>query len=122
MRDRWWVGGWLLLAASVGALGQGETKKSKTSGACSPVVTGAQSLVTIRCSGISEAKANQMIALMNKMLAERLDLSDVNKKLDELGTEMTNVGSALNPMAGAPMDVVKLYEEGQELAQKVQSL
>ncbi|WP_047489856.1 hypothetical protein [Terriglobus sp. TAA 43] len=118
MKGHWWVGV-ALLAASAGALGQGQTK---TSGACSPVVTGAQSIVTIRCAGMSEAKANQLIALMNKILAERLDLSDVNKKLDDLSAQMTDVGSALNPMAGAPIDVVKLYEEGQDLAQKVQSL
>lgn len=112
----------LLCVIPIFARAQGPVSAAAPGKCSSAIAAGNNNQVTIRCSGMSEAKANQLIALMNKVLAERLDLSDVNKKLDELGAQMTDVGSALNPMAGAPMDVVKLYEEGQELAQKVQSL
>lgn len=52
--------------------------------AAQPLIGGDPNTVTIACSGINEAFANQLADLMNRMLRERLDPQTVNAKLDEV--------------------------------------
>ncbi|WP_446743289.1 hypothetical protein [Silvibacterium acidisoli] len=77
------------------------TSTAHTTGTCSPAIAGSNNQVSISCTGMSAAKANQMIALMNKILAEKMDLSQVNSKLDEIHEQLGSVGAALNPFAMA---------------------
>jgi hypothetical protein len=49
-----------------------------------PLFGGDQNTVTIACSGVSEAFANQLAELMTRILRDRLDPQMVNAKLDEV--------------------------------------
>src|SRR5207248_8651172 len=52
--------------------------------AAQPLFGGDAANVTISCSGINEAFANQLAALMSRILRDRLDPQMVNAKLDEV--------------------------------------
>lgn len=104
------LGVWIFLASASSAVCQ-TTSTAHTTGTCSPAIAGNNNQVSISCTGMSAAKANQMIALMNKILAERLDLSQVNSKLDEIHEELGSVDAALNPFARAtPEEQANLKE------------
>jgi hypothetical protein len=57
---------------------------NKTSGACSPIVGTNQGTVTIECSGLSQEVSEQIIQILNKILASQVDQQAVLKQLNEL--------------------------------------
>jgi hypothetical protein len=59
------------------------TGKAETSGFCSPAVTGNNNTFTINC-GISKEQGQKIIAILNKILADKLDTDVVMAKLDEI--------------------------------------
>ncbi len=61
-----------------------QTGAAKTSGPCSPAVTGNNNQFTIRCDGVTKAEGDKILAVMNKILANQLDAGTVLKKLDEI--------------------------------------
>jgi hypothetical protein len=88
----------------------------KTYGSCNPVVAGGSvNQITIRCTGVSTAKADKMIELMNRILEQHLDLDQVSSKLDQLNTEMRSLNEALNPLSGAPQAAKDFLNETQNL-------
>jgi hypothetical protein len=97
------------------------TNNVRNTGTCNPVITGGSATVTIHCSGLSNEKATQMVELMNRILSQHLDLGEVNSKLDDLGSKVNDINTTLNPLSGAPIEVVKLYEEAQRLTPKCQN-
>lgn len=56
----------------------------KTSGPCSPIATNNHGSITINCPGVSQEQSEQVAAIMNKVLAEKLDFKAVMDKLDEI--------------------------------------
>ncbi|WP_128912472.1 hypothetical protein [Granulicella sibirica] len=56
------------------------------------------------------------MVLMNRILAERLDLSEVNGKLDQLHEDIGGLNAALHPMANLPQPVLALLNQGDVLA------
>ena len=112
----------LAIASIIAAHAQAPTTNNvRNTGTCNPVITGGSASVTIHCSGLSNEKATQMVELMNRILAQHLDLSEVNSKLDDLGSQVNEINTTLNPLAGAPIEVIKLYEEAQRLTPKCQN-
>lgn len=112
----------LTLSASVSAQTDSSQKvmKSSTGGSCSPIVNGGSSQITINCNGLSAAKAGQLVTLMNRILAERLDLSEVNTKLDQLQSALGDINdtmtNAMDPFAKAPPAMVALLKQGELLS------
>jgi hypothetical protein len=102
-----------LLAPSL--LGQSSPGTVRTSGTCNPVVTGTTGAITIQCVGISGRKADEMIVLMNKLLAEHLDLKEVTTKLDSIGAELKDLNETVNPLATMPPEILKLFADSQSL-------
>jgi hypothetical protein len=74
----------LLLLVPVGCLPQTNTGKAETRGSCSPANTGNVGQITINCSGMSKEQAQKMVEIMNKILANQLDPTQVMSKLDEI--------------------------------------
>lgn len=62
--------------------------EAKTSGACSPAVTGNNNQFTINCSGISQAQGQQLLSILNRILSQQLDPKAVMDKLDEIEKEV----------------------------------
>ena len=126
MRRTWLLPDLLLflLSSPLWAQNDGAQKdiRASTTGTCSPVVTGTSSQVTINCNGLSAAKANQLVVLMNRILAERLDLSEVNTKLDQLQSDIGGLNAALRPLANAPAPVVALLKQAEVLVTQCTNL
>jgi hypothetical protein len=59
------------------------TGRADTKGTCSPANTGSNNTFTITC-GIGKEQGNQMLKILNKILANQLDPDAVMKKLDEI--------------------------------------
>ncbi len=59
------------------------TGNAKTEATCSAANTGNQNHFTINC-GIGKQQGQQMIAILNKVLANQLDPTAVMAKLDEI--------------------------------------
>jgi hypothetical protein len=78
---------------------------AKTTGNCSPVIAGSTNRVTINCSGLSQAKATELVDLMNRILAEHMDLSEVNSRLDQLHGDLSALRTSVDPLANAPAQV-----------------
>jgi hypothetical protein len=74
----------LFLLVPVGCLPQTNTGKAETRGSCSPANTGNVGQITINCSGMSKAQAQKMVEILNKILANQLDPTQVMSKLDEI--------------------------------------
>ena len=74
----------LLLLVPVGCLPQTNTGKAETRGSCSPANTGNVGQITINCSGMSKEQAQKMVEILNKILANQLDPTQVMSKLDEI--------------------------------------
>jgi hypothetical protein len=62
---------------------QSQPPSVQTKGACSPVATGDNNTFTINC-GIGKAQGDQMLKILNKILANQLDTDAVMAKLDEI--------------------------------------
>jgi hypothetical protein len=73
----------VLLFCSAIAQSQSSTGPATTKGACSPANTGNNNTFVIRC-GIDKAQGEQLLAIMNKILANQLNLDEVMAKLDEI--------------------------------------
>ena len=65
-----------------------KTVEAKTSGACSPAVTGNSNHFTINCSGISRTQGQQLLSILNRILSQQLDPKAVMDKLDEIENEV----------------------------------
>jgi len=74
----------LFTIVSVSCLGQGATTgRAETTGPCSPAVSGNRNTFDIRCSVNSE-QGKQILEILNKILKNQMDLTQVNEKLDEI--------------------------------------
>lgn len=62
---------------------QSTTGTATTKGACSPANTGNDNTFVINC-GIDKGQGAELIAIMNKILANQLNSADVMAKLDEI--------------------------------------
>lgn len=105
----------LLIPVLVHVAGAQTGSRTTTNAACSPIVTGGSSQITINCNGLSPAKATELVSLMNRILAERLDLSVVNTKLDQLHTDIGGLNATLNPFQNAPAPVLALLKQSDVL-------
>jgi hypothetical protein len=61
-----------------------KTGDAKTSGSCSPAVTGNHNQFTIKCQGLSQEQGKKMLEILNKILANQIDPKTVDAKLDEI--------------------------------------
>lgn len=59
------------------------TGQAQTKGPCSPAVSGHSNTFVIKC-GIDKAQGREMLAIINKILANELDPNAVMAKLDEI--------------------------------------
>jgi hypothetical protein len=60
------------------------TGKANTTGPCSPAVTGNNNQFSITCQGIGKEQGQQMLDILNRILANQLDPKAVMAKLDEI--------------------------------------
>jgi hypothetical protein len=74
----------LVLLVPVAALADDAPAPANCAFSAQPLFGGDPNSVTIACSGIDEAIANQLAALMTRILHDRLDPQMVNAKLDEV--------------------------------------
>jgi hypothetical protein len=72
-----------LLSFPAMAQSQSTTGPATTKGACSPANTGNDNTFVINC-GIDKGQGAELIAIMNKILANQLNPADVMAKLDEI--------------------------------------
>jgi hypothetical protein len=61
-----------------------QTGEAKTSGPCSPAVSGSNNQFSINCQGIGKEQGQKMLDILNKILANQLDPEAVMAKLDEI--------------------------------------
>lgn len=76
-----------LLLVSTTLLAQKPTGNAQAKGACNAPTTGNNNHIVIKCSGIGTKQGQQIIALLNKALAQpdsTAVLSQLNSKLDEI--------------------------------------
>ncbi len=73
----------LLLLFAVPCWSQATAGQAETSGTCSPAVSGSNNTFTISC-GIGKEQGQKMLAILNKILANRIDTDAVMTKLDEI--------------------------------------
>ena len=85
----------VLLTSTV--YGQIGANSSRTTGSCSPAVSGNNNEFRITCVGMGKAKGEQILAMLNTILRSQLDAKQVIAKLDELakiqGSSATTTGS-----------------------------
>jgi ABC-type transporter Mla subunit MlaD len=106
--------GFILLCATVGAQTQASHPSATTSGNCSPALNGNNNQVSITCTGISAQKANDLIKVMNQILARQLDLKQVNDQLAQLHSDVENLSGALNPLDAASPEQVDLWQKAEQ--------
>jgi hypothetical protein len=70
-----------LLASS--AIGQQSSGPATAKGSCSPASTGNSNTFTITC-GIGKEQGDELLKIVNKILANQKDLKDLEGKLDEI--------------------------------------
>lgn len=78
----------LFLAAASCFAQTNKTGDAKTSGTCSPAVTGNNNQFKITCDGISPEQGKQLLSIMNRILSQALDPKLVMDKLDEIENEV----------------------------------
>ena len=78
----------LFLAAASCFAQTNKTGAAKTSGTCSPAVTGNNNQFKITCDGISPEQGEQLLSIMNRILSQELDPKLVMDKLDEIENEI----------------------------------
>ncbi|HTB95736.1 MAG TPA: hypothetical protein VK716_01910 [Terracidiphilus sp.] len=89
---------------------------AKASGECNTAIAGGSgNKITISCSGISATQASKLTVLMNRILAEHMDLSEVTSKLDQISSEMNSLNKAINPLGEAPKSARDLLTDGDSL-------
>jgi hypothetical protein len=84
---------YLLLVLLVSAVCYGQptsTGLAKTTGECSPAVTGNKNTFTINCA-VDKEQGERMLAILNKILRNQLDPTAVMAKLDEIGKDVKNL-------------------------------
>jgi hypothetical protein len=75
----------LMLIVAVSCFAQTtQTGEAKTTGSCSPAVTGNNNQFSINCQGISKEQGQKMLVILNKILDNQLDPAAVMSKLDEI--------------------------------------
>jgi hypothetical protein len=79
-----WLLGFLLAFTVSPCRSQNTTGNAKTTGACSPAISGNNNQVSINCQGISKEQAEKMTSILNKILANQIDPAIVIAKLDEI--------------------------------------
>jgi len=98
-----------LILLPVLSWGQNKTGNADTAGNCSPAVTGNNNQITLTCTGLSKEKANEMVRLINTIMARQIDPKKVYAQLDDISGAVNNINdtlnSAVNPLANAPSDV-----------------
>jgi hypothetical protein len=92
----------VLLILMTGVAYAGQT--AKTTGQCSPIATNNKGTITINCPGMSEEQSEQILKILNKILAEKLDYNEVMNKLDEILYEVTSKISQLEYREIATLD------------------
>jgi hypothetical protein len=99
-----------LVSFSTVARSQSATGPATTKGACSPANTGNANTFVIHC-GIDKAQGVELIAIMNKILANQLNPVEVMAKLDEIlrnmhpprrlsGTQKSEIAACLRKKPG----------------------
>jgi hypothetical protein len=68
------------------------TGKADSAGPCSPAVSGNNNTFTINC-GISHKQGQQMLNILNKVLANQIDPEAVMAKLDEIQNDIRHIQS-----------------------------
>lgn len=105
----------VLLGAAL-ASGQAAGEKAQTSGSCSPAVVGTNNHITMTCGGISKAKADELVRLMNGILERQIDPQAVYGLLDKIQKELDTFRSAFaDPLAGTPPADIELLHHAQRL-------
>jgi len=61
-----------------------KTGEAETTGPCSPAVTGSYNQFTINCQGITKRQGEDFLRILNKILKNELDPSEVLKRLDDI--------------------------------------
>jgi hypothetical protein len=77
----------LLLLAVPGWSQSSTTTKNDTSGPCSPVTTGSNNNYKMECN-IGTEQGAKMLLILNKILKNQLDPTEVMAKLDEIGKDV----------------------------------
>ena len=65
------------------------TGAAKTSGPCSPAVSGINNRITIECEGITKEQADQLLELLNKVASKQLDPKQVADRLEDISARLT---------------------------------
>jgi hypothetical protein len=91
--------GLLMLIAVPCCSGQTITGKATASGPCSAAVTGNHNQITVTCTvtGVAKDQEAELRQVINKILADRLDLKAVLAKLDAVTRSNTWSGVLLSP-------------------------
>ncbi|MEX2302063.1 MAG: hypothetical protein WD733_14080 [Bryobacterales bacterium] len=80
----------LILLSTVALAQETVTGPATTKGTCSPANTGHITTFTFVC-GIGKEQGEQMLRILNRILAEQLDPSIVMEKLDEIHTDVRRI-------------------------------
>lgn len=122
---------WVLCFIPIAAHSQARVSAAAPGNCSTAIAGGNNNQVVIHCSGVSDARANQLIQLMNRILSEHMDISEVNSRLDQisaqvgsvntqmssLNDQMGDLNDTLNPLSKAPASVKKLLFESQSAGQ-----
>jgi hypothetical protein len=66
-------------------------QSATTSAPCSPIAPENTGTITINCPGMSKGQGQKMIAILNKILADKIDTDKVMAKLDEIQNDIRNL-------------------------------
>lgn len=95
----------LSLLFAMPCLGQTKaTGEAKTTGPCSPAVTGSSNQFTINCQGISAKQGEEFLKILNKIAKNELDPDTVMAKLDEIAKAVQKISTPLPKRRISPGD------------------
>jgi len=89
------------------AVGQ-TTGAAKTSGPCSPAISGSNNKTTFTCSGLDPKIASQLVELMNRVATNQLDAQAVMSKLDSCVAQIKTVQEQQQPWHLTPSQKANL--------------
>jgi hypothetical protein len=81
------------------------TGSATTKGRCSPAVTGSKNTFVINC-GIDQKQGQEMLTILNRILAEQLDPNAVMRKLDEILGAVSTTGNLRDRALGTSMQIL----------------
>jgi hypothetical protein len=87
-----------LLSFSAMAQSQSTTGTATTKGACSPANTGNKNTFIITC-GIGRVQGDQMLKILNKILADQIDPNAVMAKLNEIEQGISDIRESVQQQA-----------------------